>query len=202
MSTNFYARIIPTKERKDKIKEAIDSDDFTLIKDLINNTYSRPTCYDFTNNGEIHLGKRSSGWKFLWNTNWYKIRKGHSEQVEKNGVTTYKWIDDGYDIKMYYDLTKQSITNFITRDDILVYDEYDEQQDKKEFLEMAFNWGIDGWDSDSYNEWEMRNNSSYQIYSCRNEYTVFFENEGFKLSQSKSDFYSDGLRFSTSVEFS
>lgn len=202
MSTNYYARIIPTMERKKELKEAIDSNDFTLIKELVQNTYSRPTNYENINNGEIHLGKRSSGWKFLWNPNWYKVRKGHSEQVEKHGVTTYKWIDDGYDINKYYDLTKQAIIDFINRDDILIYDEYDEQQDKKEFIEMAFNWGIDDWDSDSYNEYERQQNPMYQSHIYRNEYTDFLEEQGFKLSQSKTDFSSDGLRFASCTEFS
>lgn len=82
MGTNYYARILPSKERKDEI----DDNDFNKIKDLIDKTYGRPY-YNISENsfsgGEIHLGKRSSGWKFLWNPNWYKIPKRH---LEKNTI--------------------------------------------------------------------------------------------------------------------
>ena len=35
MSTNYYARIIPTRERKEKIKQAIDNNDFDERQELI-----------------------------------------------------------------------------------------------------------------------------------------------------------------------
>ena len=74
MGTNYYARIIPTKERKEKLKELIDSDDFRAIKEEIENLYGnytdRESSYEDPNvRGIIHLGKRSGGWKFLWNPN-------------------------------------------------------------------------------------------------------------------------------------
>lgn len=47
-----------------------------------------------------------------------------------------------------------------------------------------------------------KNNPSYRSNVHRNEYTDFFESEGFKLSRSKTNFYSDGLRFATTPEFS
>lgn len=51
MGTNFYARIIPTKERKEHLKKLIDNDEFDLIEDEIKELYCN----------EIHLGKRSGG---------------------------------------------------------------------------------------------------------------------------------------------
>lgn len=197
MGTNFFAHIIPTKERKNKIKEAIDNDDFQTVKRLVEETYYSPTKYNVEGNN-IHLGKRSSGWKFLWNPNWYQIRKGHSE-VDSEG--NYHWIDDGYTIHKYYDLNKKSITDFINQDNVVIYDEYDEKQNKQEFIDMAFGWN-DGWDSDSYDEYEKQQNPSYISPVYRSEYTDFLENEGFKLSRSKTNFYSDGLRFATTTEFS
>ena len=86
MGTNYYARILPSKKRKDEIKKAIDDNDFNNIKRSIGKTYGSP-CMDYDDTttycgGEIHLGKRSAGWKFLWNPNWYKIPKGHMEKGE------------------------------------------------------------------------------------------------------------------------
>lgn len=158
MGTNFYAHIIPTKERKDKIKEAIDNDDFSTVKRLVEDTYYSPTKYN-VEGGNIHLGKRSYGWKFLWNPNWCQIRKGHSE-VDSEG--NYRWIDDGYTIHKYYDLNKQSIIDFINQDNVVIYDEYDEKQDKKEFIDVAFGWN-DGWDSDSYDEYEKKTTHHIEV---------------------------------------
>jgi hypothetical protein len=48
MGTNFYARILPSRERKKQIKNAIDKNDFREIQRLINITYSSPEyCYHY-----------------------------------------------------------------------------------------------------------------------------------------------------------
>lgn len=210
MGTNYYARIIPTKKRKDEIKEAIDDNDFTKIMYLVNNTYGTTT-FNFEENkycgGEIHLGKRSCGWKFLWNPNWYKMYKGHTEWVDnENGGKTGHWIEDGYDIFKYYDLTKESIKNFIDREDVEIYDEYNEKQDKEEFWKMALAWGYTGnevgWDGESYEEWEKKQNPSRRTFDYANEYSRFINDCGFKTNKYNTDFYSDGLRFATSTDFS
>lgn len=73
MGTNFYARIIPTKERKEHLKKLIDNDEFDLIEDKIKELYCN----------EIHLGKRSSGWKFLFNPNHEKYYKLTKEGLRK-----------------------------------------------------------------------------------------------------------------------
>ena len=49
-----------------------------------------------TEDGEIHLGKRSGGWKFLFNPNYER----------------------------YYPLTKEGLMNFLKRDDVIIYTEY------------------------------------------------------------------------------
>lgn len=211
MGTNYYARILPSKKRKNEIKKAIDDNDFYKIKHLIDQTYGRPYMdYDDTTTycgGEIHLGKRSCGWKFLWNPNWYKMAKGHREEkVNDNGSKTIHWVDDGYDVFKYYDLTKDSIKAFIDRDDVEIYNEYDEKQDKNEFYEMAMNWGYgkdnEGWDGESYEEWEHKQNPNYRPQNYRTAYCDFLKELGFKLNKYNTDFYSDGMRFSTCTEFS
>ena len=89
-----------------------------------------------------------------------------------------------------------------------VYDEYGKRWDKDEFFKMAIEWTtwtdyktgeeIEAWDADSYEE-EYPNESRL---SMKNGYTDFLESLGYRLSKTKSDFYSDGLRFSTSTYFS
>ena len=210
MGTNYYARILPSKKRKDEIKKAIDDNDFNKVNQLIDKTYGIPI-YDFIEGnfsaGVVHLGKRSAGWPFLWNPNWYKMAKGHSEEkVNDNGSKTIHWVDDGYDVFKFYDLTKESIKAFIDREDVEIYNEYDEKQDKEEFYEMAMNWGYnkddEGWDGDSYEEWEHNQNPNYTPMNYETDYTRFIKELGFKTSKYNTDFYSDGIRFSTCTEFS
>lgn len=43
MGTNFYARIIPSEERKNKLKKAIDNNDVEIIKDMYNRLYGEVT---------------------------------------------------------------------------------------------------------------------------------------------------------------
>jgi hypothetical protein len=72
---------------------------------------------------------------------------------------------------------------------------------------MAINWTTwkdlktgevsEAWDAESYH----REHPTERQWSCKNEYTDFLESLGYKLSEDKSDFYSDGLRFATSTEF-
>lgn len=210
MGTNYYAHIIPTAKRKEEIKKSIDNNDFKEIQSLVNKTYSSPQ-YDFEEHtylgGKIHLGKRSCGWKFLWNPNWYKLRKGHIEYTDNgNGSKSGHWVDDGYDVFKYYDLTKKSIKTFIDREDVEIYDEYNEKQDKEEFWEMVKNWGYEkddkGWDGEAYEEWEKSQNPNHRTYEYKTDYTRFLEECGFTMCKYNTDFYSDGLRFATTTEFS
>lgn len=209
MGTNFYARIIPTKERKEKIKQAIDNNDFDEIKSLVDSTYSSPQYYYKESTfvgGEIHLGKRSGGWKFLWNPNWYKLIKGHSEAIDvAPNAKSYHWVEDGFDVFKYYNLTKESLKQFIDREDVEIYDEYGDRQDKEEFWKMAIEWGYEkedeGWDGESYEEWEMKQNPNYKPFNHETDYSKFLKECGFKLNKYNTDFYSDGIRFATCTEF-
>jgi hypothetical protein len=107
---------------------------------------------EFLEGTNIHLGKRSGGWKFLWNWN--------------NGK--------------YYK-TKEELFEFIR--DGRVVDEYGQQIDVEEFITMALDWGKeDGWDSETYH----RENPEHRTH----------------WSGEKHEEYIDGLRVSTSVDFS
>ena len=193
----MLAYIIPSKERKKELCEAIEANDFHLIQQLTNEMYGRLE-RNFDNEligGEVHLGKASGGWKFLWNPNVYVVRNGHMEEV--NG--SRKYIQDP-DTPLYlYSLTKQGLHNFIFRDDVLIYDEYEELQDKEEFWQMALSHGQkDGWDAARYEKKYLKH-----IYPVTGELTDLLKAEGYQFtSMSNSDFYSDGLRFAGYTDFS
>ena len=201
MSTNYYAHIIPSKERKKELYDAIEANDFPLINKLTEEMYGdlRKDCDNKeTIGGVVHLGKMSGGWKFLWNPNVFVIRHGHSER--NNGV--YKWIEEPSTPIYTYPLTKQGLHDFIFREDVLVYDEYHELQDKEEFWQMALSWGYDkdneGWDAAGYEKEYHKH-----IYPVIGELTDLLKAEGYQFtSMSNSDFYSDGLRFAGYTDFS
>jgi len=107
---------------------------------------------EFLDGAKIHLGKRSSGWKFLWNWN---------------------------DSKYYK--TKKELFEFIRSGRVI--NEYGELMDQEEFIQMALVWGQeDGWDIETY----------YKEYPDRNPFIL----------NRKHEEYLDGLRVSTSTEFS
>ena len=107
---------------------------------------------EFLEGTNIHLGKRSGGWKFIWNWNSGKYYKTKEE--------LFKFIRDGR-----------------------IVDEYGEQIDAEEFITMALEWGKeDGWDIEAY----YKEHPEHQIPISRGVYEQ----------------YIDGLRVSTSVDFS
>lgn len=211
MGTNFYARIIPTKKRRKEIADLIlKSNDFNKITKEVLNTFGTIN-YEYDEQtylgGVIHLGKRSYGWKFLWNPNHYKIEHGHLETIKKeDGREEYKWIEEPYTVFKYYDLTKKSLKKFICRKDVEIYDEYGEKQDNKEFFNMALNWTtyinadgktVEAYDGSTYHE----KDGGKHIYPLT-EYGRFIKELGYKVNESNSDFFSDGLRFATCTDFS
>lgn len=213
MGTNYYARIIPKKEDKQKLLNAIENNQFDVVMRETKRLYGFVSEYDDRERenvtGEIHLGKRSSGWKFLWNPNVKRIVKGRINENaawEKNNLL--------FEYDYVYPLTRQGISDFLHRDDVIIISEYydDELDDNvnrmgedlltaDEFLKMAFEWGQkDGWDSNGYKQYQIDNGEVYYDWSD-NERNQVWEDLGYKVNNG-SDFYSDGLRFSTSIEFS
>ena len=206
MGTNYFAHIIPSKQRKMKLHHAIDLNDFELIKTLVDEMYGEIKKHWETKEiigGIVHLGKRASGWKFLWDPNVFVVRHGHLE--DKNGQR--RWVEEPSTGKYLYPLTEQGLHDFIFREDVLVYDEYHELQDKEEFWQMALSWGYDkdneGWDAASYKAYERSQNKNYREYPITGELTDFLKSEGYRFtSWTNSDFYSDGLRFAGFIDFS
>ena len=201
MGCNYYAHIIPSKERKKELHDAIEADDFSLISRLKTEMYDSIQLDDDNEiiGGKVHLGKLSRGWKFLWNPNVFTIRQGHLEDIP----TGRRYVPDPSIPKYFYPLTKQGLHDFIFREDVLVYDEYGEKQDKEEFWKDALEWGQpDEWDAASYEKYE-REHDTYTHYPITGELTDLLKQEGYKFtSYSNSDFYLDGLRFAGYTEFS
>ena len=106
-----------------------------------------------------------------------------------------------------YPLTKQGITEFVMRDDVIIYDEYGEQEDPKEFLEMAFSWGKEsGYTSKTYEDSQERSSFRSYYWSEKYQRALWSEKDEMWLDLGYNveyyDFESDGLRFSTSISFS
>jgi hypothetical protein len=212
MGTNYVARVIPKKERKGELKKLIDEDDFSSINRAVEKMYQRFHPYNMDEEpwGEIHLGKRSHGWKFLWDPNMFIIKNGHLEETEvEEGHKSYKFIQDPDTVYYTYPLTKKGIKDFIDREDVKVYDEYGEEQDKDEFFKEALGWTTwKNWKTGEIEEAydaakHEADNPNDHHYILNNEYTQMLKNEGFKFtSKTNSDFYSDGLRFASFTDFS
>lgn len=163
MGTN-YTRI-PTAEEIEAKRKRLEK----TVKDLImepsfierefqivkEDSWDSESPWDkFLEGTAIHLGKRSSGWKFCWNFNDNK-----------------------------YFSSKEELIQFVLSGRVV--NEYGEEMDPQEFLDMAFAWGEpDGlvadkeyFDSTNHHNW-MSNPSDYY------------------------DKEVDGLRVSSSTEFS
>lgn len=191
MGTNFYARIIPKQEDKQKLIDAINNNQYDVIEDLASELYGRRDDYSGIGN-EIHLGKRSGGWKFLWNPNVIKVWDSEACDYAYNYV---------------YPLTKEGITNFVMREDVIITDEYGETFSAEDFLEMAFSWGEpDGYTGKTYEE-SHKEESGYRNYYWSKKYQRSMHSENdemwFDLGYIVEyyDFESDGLRFATSINF-
>lgn len=99
MGTNFYARIIPKKEDIKRVHRIIDGyltgNTFEIDDDILKDAVQK-----------IHLGKRSSGWQFLWQAN-----------------------------PKYYQDNLESIKEFLSQDDVIIYNEYEERFTLEKFLD-------------------------------------------------------------------
>ena len=198
MGTNYYAYKIPTKERKQELCNLIsNSENWNEILDNIHDTYGDFEYYGKPMGGKVHLGKSSGGWKFLWDPNSYIQRHGHEVLLEESpGYKRWGWESEPDTLFQLYPLTKQGITDYVMQSDVEIYDEYGEKQDKKEFLDFAFN--KEGLNAKSYYE-------KYQerpTFASKSELINMLISEGYDIQYPYHDFESDGLRFATSNDFS
>lgn len=165
MGTNYYR--IPTVEdinrRNQKLQRRLQEmnmwdtsliqDEYRFIENPENEWEPLSPWDEFTDGLNIHLGKRSMGWKFCWNFNDNKYYKNKEELLE-----------------------------FIRQGKVV--DEYGQSIESEEFIEMALNWGEpDGWVADK-------------------EYFESMERQSYFNSEDHYDKEIDGLRVSSSTEFS
>ena len=176
MGTNFYARrIIPSENDRVVVGGYIDSAD---MEDAIESDVSEFDSIDqYVNEGnEVHLGKRSAGWKFLWNPNVYRVSDS--------------W-------HFTYPLTKRGITAFLNQEGMVITDDYCKTYEPDEFMAMAFNWCVDGLDAKEY--YTCPRYGAYWCYPDDPKIIARWKSLGFNPEY--YNFYSDGLVFSTSVNF-
>jgi hypothetical protein len=160
MGTNYYK--IPSVEEMEERKERLlkEINNISLDTMSISNNFRTAIKMDdynqgtnpwerFTDGVEVHLGKKSIGWKFIWNFH-------HN--------------------KYYYD--KESLFEFISTGRII--NEYGEEIDINQFKEISLEWNKDGYDAEKYSQ---EHKVYYNNYDCYEKYI-------------------DGLRVSTSTEFS
>lgn len=93
MGTNFYIRKKIEEADKKAIQELLDKDDMEGVKN-----------YAEEHPNEIHIGKRSYGWKFLWDAHEFR----------------------------YFEPTKESLHEFLRAHDI--YDEYGRKYTFEQFI--------------------------------------------------------------------
>lgn len=198
MGTNYYARILPKHERKRELIKAIEEDRFGDIVDTATEMYGKSDDHEVR--GIVHLGKRFRGWKFLWNPNVRKVYGGHRDPE------TNTWVEEiTYDY--LYPLTRQGISDFVRRDDVMIVSEdfrddepcrdpEDDNPTAEQFLAMAFGREQEeGWDYKAY----YGDHPEERIFHSYDR-DAFWRSQGFETNYGL-EFYSDGLRFATSVEF-
>lgn len=102
MGTNYYLRQKISNDKKELMKSLIDQGNFNELKDMTPK--------------DIHIGKQSCGWKFLWNANRFE----------------------------YFEPTIESLYDFLKSGDI--YDEYGTKYDFDTFInkKIKITTGCDG----------------------------------------------------------
>ncbi len=118
MGTNFYLKRKINESTKKVLKDCIDKDDIDTVRSILN---------DYK---DIHIGKRSAGWKFLWDAHYFKY-------FEPNKDSILRWLMSG-----------------------IIYDEYGRTFDINDFLYKELDGFIDkGYDIESFYNKETPNYS-------------------------------------------
>ena len=108
MGTNYYIKKYMTPEQKKEVIEKINNDQYDEVRNIIAKVK------------DIHIGKRSGGWKFLWDANDFK----------------------------YFEPTKESLIEWLKSGQIV--DEYDQEFTFDEFWNKKLDGFWDGYDAITY----------------------------------------------------
>ena len=79
MSTNYYVKNVPTLAQREQVKKLIDLAQYKEAAEMLN---------DFAE--DIHIGKSSGGWRFLFNLNgcrFYSDTKSFYEWIQDKEIT-------------------------------------------------------------------------------------------------------------------
>lgn len=93
MGTNFYLRKKISNKDKEELLSCLDSKYVELRKQINANPYGLryaldDFCYEVTNDScsyynDIHIGKRSAGWQFLWDYHKGRYFEANLESIKK-----------------------------------------------------------------------------------------------------------------------
>ena len=159
MGTNFYLKKKLSQKEKEIIKQYIDEDKYYEIREMLPE--------------DIHIGKQSYGWKFLWNAHFFE----------------------------YFEPTKESLFDWLESGQII--DEYGNEFTFDQFINNELKGWLDkGWDIESYYIDRPENKSSWYDFSSRNRY-FYQRCPNLNINVNRyGEFYIDGLRFTVSEDFS
>ena len=160
MGTNFYLKQKLSEQEKEKAIELLNLNDYDELREMLPN--------------DIHIGKRSGGWKFHWDHNYFTFFKSSKESL-------IEWLKSGQIVDEYGDeftfdqFWNEEIAHFL-------YEGYDMDSFVKEYPHESSVW------------WDMEGRKRELLRRCPELKNIEFSNQG--------DFYIDNLRFSVLTDFS
>ena len=159
MGTNFYLRQRLSQEQRKEIDKALDDGDFDKARELLPK--------------DIHIGKRSGGWKFHWDHNYFQYYKPSKESLIE-WLKSGKIVDEYGDEFTFDQFWNEEIDNFL-------YEGYDMASFAKKYPHESRGW------------WDMEGRKQELLRRCPELNDVEFSDQG--------DFYIDNLRYSVLTQY-
>lgn len=160
MGTNFYLRQKLSEQEKEKAIELLNLDNYAELREML--PY------------HIHIGKRSGGWKFHWDHNYFQYYKPSKESLIE-WLKSGKIVDEYGDEFTFDQFWNEEIANFL-------YEGYDMDSYAKKYPHESSGW------------WDMESRMRELLRRCPELKDVEFSDQG--------DFYIDDLRYSVLTDFS
>lgn len=118
MGTNFFLRKKLSQEQRNEINKALDVGDFAKARELLPK--------------DIHIGKRSGGWKFLWDAHYFKYFEPSKDALMK-WLQSGQILDENGDEFTFDEFINEEIQGFIDKGyDIESYK--DDHPDERDFF--------------------------------------------------------------------
>lgn len=160
MGTNFYLRQKLSDKDKQIVIGLIKSDEYDKVREMLPN--------------DIHIGKRSGGWKFHWDHNYFKFFKPSKESLIE-WLKSGQIVDESGEEFTFDQFWNKEIANFL-------YKGYDLDKYAKEHPEEHSIY------------WDVQGRKRKLIEECP-------ELKNFEFSP-LGELYIDGLRFTIFTDFS